>query len=554
MAEFDTSSYPRPQAPQNPLDMLTKVGQVADVLGNIEAGKAVQGAIQPDGTMDQNALAQALKRTTVGSMKAIPTLSAFEQLRNAGHVADQAGLDNFQKRMALVNHMFSGLAAKDNPSIKDVNSIAARVLDPALEGHKYGLSFPVVMNALKQFRGPDGRPLSPAEIKKKALEMQLMTASTSEQLGALSPRYQIVDDGNTIRFEPVGPSINPQYPVVTKRIATGTEVVNPKTRERELVPPQETAPTARLDDRGRLISAPPGTNTEVDTYGRPIGSPQSAGANRLSGITRELVPVPTPRPAMPPDREAMGHRTPTPENALPATFAERFNPRMSGAPTSGLAPGVAEAATSTAQTSAALGNQLVTAAAEVPAVKGILDNLERNLENFTSGPGADWQRVAKGFAGTVLPESWQKEGSLFDPKKVASQEEFNKFAYQLAQRQFQQLGGTGTDSKLSSAMSTSPQELITKEGNKGIIRMLKGNNDALAVQAKEWNNWKKVHGENSYAEFSEFFNQNFNPRVFQFKHVPKSERKDWYRSMSPEDRRQFEQDAEYALGKKWIKP
>src|SRR5882672_4749888 len=105
MADFggvDTSSYLKPQPAPNPLDTVTKFGQAADTLGNVEAGKAVQGAILPDGTIDRNALAQALKGTVAGSMKAIPTLSGYEQLRQAGHVADEAGLDNFQKRMATV--------------------------------------------------------------------------------------------------------------------------------------------------------------------------------------------------------------------------------------------------------------------------------------------------------------------------------------------------------------------------------------------------------------------------------------------------------------------
>lgn len=517
MAEVDTSSYPKPQPqPQgNPLDQITKFGQVADMLGNIEAGKAVQGAIGPDGEIDRNALAQSLKGSVAGSMKAIPTLNAYETLRNAGHVADQAGLDNFQKRMALVNHVFGQIASKDNPTINDVNSAAARLLDPGVNGPKYGITFPVVMEALRKFRGPDGRPLPAAQMKQMALDMQTMTATTSEQLEAHAPRYEAFDDGTTIKYRPVGTKVNPQGVAITKRIQTGTDVVDtdpnsPTYRQTIKVPAQAPAPDMQIDRRGVVSPAPP----------------LDPGTNALSSTVAPAAPAPS--------------------------FAERYAPALRGAPAAGLAPGVAAAATSTAENSAKLGNELVAAANQAPITEGILQNLDKTLGDFTSGPGADWKRVGKAFVNTVVPDSL-KDKIGFDPKSIASQEEFNKQAYNLAQSQFQALGGTGTDAKLSSAMSTSPNELISSEGNRGIVRMLRGNNDALKVKAREYNAWKKTHGEDSYADFSDQFNENFNPRVFQFKYIPKAERNAWYQAMSPDDRRSFESAVKVAKAKKWIK-
>lgn len=524
MAEFgvDTSSYPRPQPPQNPLAQVVQAGQVADTLGNIEAGKAVQGAIGPDGQIDRNALAQALKSTVAGSMKALPTLNAYETLRNAGHVADQAGLENFQKRMALVNHVFGHIASKDNPTIQDVNSAAARLLDPAVNGPKYGLTFPVVMEALKKFRGPDGRPLPPDKIKQMALDMQTMTASTSEQLQAHAPRYSIQDDGSTIRFEPTGTTVNPKYPLIVKRIPTGTPQVGAN-KEPVLTPAQPPAPSMRTDDRGRLISAAPGTTTEVDSFGRPI----NRTPNRLDSVV-------------------------TPQQRVTQSFNDVYGSNVIGAPRAGLAPGVAAADTRTAENSAAMGNALVTAANEAPATDAILMNLNKALDNFTSGPGADWTRVGKAFVNTVVPASL-KDKIGFDPKSIADQEEFNKQAYQLAQTQFQALGGTGTDAKLNSTMSTSPSELLSKEGNKGIISLLRGNNDALKVKAKAWTKWEKEHGSNTFAEFSQAFNENFNPRVFQLKYVPKKDRQSWYEAMSADEKRAFERAAKHAKDQGWIR-
>lgn len=527
MAEFDTSSYPKPQPPGNPLDAITKMGQVAGVMGDLERGKAVQGAIGPDGEINRNALAQSLKKTVAGSMQAIPTLDALEKLKSAGFEADQAGLETFQKRMALVNHVFGHIASKENPTIADVNSAAARLLDPNVNGPKYGVTFPVVMSALKNFRGPDGRPLSPAEIKKRALEMQTMTATTAEQLAAHAPRYQAIDDGTAIKLEPVGTQVEPRYAVVPKRIPTGTPVIPPGQRAPVLTPPQEPAPSMELDRQGRLKTATPGTTVEVDTYGRPVRTPRPAN-NALSGVV-------------------------TPAERIAQGFSDTYGNRLSGAPAAALEPGVAQAATTTAEASAQLGNQLVAAANEAPVTRGILDNLERELKTFTPGPGADWRRVGKAFANTVIPDSL-KDKIGFDPKSIADQEGFNKLAYNLAQTQFQALGGTGTDAKLNSTMATSPSELLSKEGNEGIIRLLKGNTDALTAKAKAWNKWKKANGENSYSEFAERFNENFNPRVFQFKYVPMKERQAWYNAMSKEERRAFEAAGDYAIAQGWIKP
>lgn len=513
MAEFDFSSYPKPQS-SNPMDAITKLGPVLDVLGKIEQGKAVQGAIQPDGSVDRNSVAQALSRTVAGGAQAIPTLDAVEKLRQAGYASDQSGLDSFSKRMSITNHLFGQLAAMDNPSIKDVNSIAARVLDPALEGHKYGLTWPVVMNALKQFRGPDGRPLSAAEIRKKAQLLQLQAASTQEQLEQITPQFDINDDGNTIRLIPKGSKALPEPYAVTKRIPTGTPTIDPNTRQRVLTPPQETAPV----ERGGRVTA--GSDYEVDSWGRRI--PNSGGASGSAAASPG------------------------------ASFQERFGARMQGAPQQGFAPGVAEAATRTAENSATIFNNITTAAAEVPAIKGVLDNLERELRNFTPGPGADWRRIGKAFANTVIPDSL-KDKIGFDPKSIADQEGFNKLAYNLAQSQFQALGGTGTDAKLNSTMSTSPSELLSKEGNEGIIRLLKGNNDALKIRASEANKWRKKYGEDSAADFIDSFNNEYNPRIFQFKYVPRKDRQAWFDAMSPEEKTEFARAARIAKERGWIK-
>lgn len=216
----------------------------------------------------------------------------------------------------------------------------------------------------------------------------------------------------------------------------------------------------------------------------------------------------------------------------------------------GPALGAEAAANVTGTGSAGQGMALQSRADQVPASKALLGNLEGALNNFTSGPGADWKRVAAATANANSPF-----GDIFDPKKIASQEEFAKQGFQLAQQQFQALGGTGTDSKLDSTMHTSPNELLSKLGNKGIIHLLKGNEDAIAAKNAEWQQFqqKPGNGPESYGKFSQEFNEHFDPRVFQFQYMDKSEKADSLKGMTTGEVDSFKNKVRYAMNKGWVK-
>lgn len=506
MAEVDTSIYRQPPQ-QNPLQQLTQIGQAADSLGGIAAGQAVQGAMGPDGQIDRNQLAHLLTQSVAGSMKAIPTLNALEQLKSAGFAADQAGLETFQKRMAITSHLFSGLASKDKPGKDDVYDVAARALDPALEAKKYGITLPVVMNALKAFKTPDGKWLPAAEIKKKALEIQTQAASTSEILHQHSPGMQAIDRNGNIEFVPTGTLSSPAVgTVVPKNLPPTTQVVTPQGTqllgEQPAPPPAAVAPGAR-PARGAPPVAPAG--------GEPLGSPSA------------------PRP--------VGVQPITPTG-----------------PTTALRPGLPEAMTAVAGASAGSAVNLIQSNDTSQQRKALLGNLDDLIGKFTPGTGADWSLVAKNFANRNLPvpESWQKAGGVLDIKSVASQEEFNKLAEQLAQQQFAALGGTGTDAKFGSAFKTSPNELMSTLGNKNVIRLLKGNEDAIQAKAKAARKYMKDNGADSYPDFSQEFNDHFDPRAFQFKYMDSGERNDYLKGMEPEERARFLHDLTYARKEKWI--
>jgi hypothetical protein len=230
-----------------------------------------------------------------------------------------------------------------------------------------------------------------------------------------------------------------------------------------------------------------------------------------------------------------------------------FVPQPGGAPATPFSQGPAfgAAAPAIGAASAASANHLTEANDTSMVRKGMLGNLEDDIEKFTSGPTADWTRVGKAWVNrnVPLPEHWK-----FDPQSIASQEEFNKQAAMLAQSQFAAIGGTGTDAKFESAFTTSPNETLSKLGNKGIIRLLKGNEDAIQAKNAAWRKWIRAgHGPETYADFADEFNAHFDPRAFQFKYIPKAEQQAYINKMAPEERQRFKADIDYARAQGWVR-
>jgi hypothetical protein len=219
-----------------------------------------------------------------------------------------------------------------------------------------------------------------------------------------------------------------------------------------------------------------------------------------------------------------------------ATF---LNSGPAGVPTA-LPPGQLQATTAAGATagasSAAQGVDLGKAADSSPIRKGMLGNLETDLQNFTSGPSADWQKVAKAWANrNILPSGMQ-----FNPESIASQEAFTKQAEQLAQQQFQAIGGTGTDAKFGSAFKSNPNDELSKMGNTGIIQLLKGNEDAIQAKNQAWQQWQASgKGPETYPQFAAQFNQTFDPRAFQSQYMNKQDFTKMLKTMGPGEQAQF---------------
>lgn len=250
MAEVDTSSYPRPQPPQNPLDQILKVRDTAGALGDIEVGKGMQAAIQPDGSVDRNVLAQILKGSVAGSMQAPKAFSAIEALRNAGHAADEQAI---RSQMAQVQYVASQMSPlykkKGGVTQEDLIKIAGPTI---ANGTKLGVKgvIPSVAEALQKTHGMTD--VQRGQWLDQHYEQGL---ATGRQFEAELPRVTQVDDNGNISVQPAGTQKNPRTFDVKKQVAPGQ-------------------PT--IDDRQTLPSGQPNPN-----YGQPsvLGPGGSGGPN-----------------------------------------------------------------------------------------------------------------------------------------------------------------------------------------------------------------------------------------------------------------------------------
>lgn len=220
-------------------------------------------------------------------------------------------------------------------------------------------------------------------------------------------------------------------------------------------------------------------------------------------------------------------------------------------PTAGVqstpALGATEAASAKAANSVKMGTELTQEALKAPELKAAYANMADALKGFTPGPGSQWTKETTSFLNKFMPDVMARNGLQFDPKTIASQEEFNKLANTIALQQ-----GAQSDMHLNIASGANPNSQMSKLGIQNVLNILQGNEDAKIIKSKAWQDWAKTHGDQSFGEFSADFNQKFDPRVMQFEHMDKAGRTQILSDMSPKDKAAFAGKLRYAQSQGWV--
>lgn len=281
------------------------------------------------------------------------------------------------------------------------------------------------------------------------------------------------------------------------------------------------------------VAALIGTPQPVNTGGQTQFVRTPALGATPAPLTNTLSPEAASTPVAGVD--AQGH----PIAMTRAQFAQR------GQIQTGLSPSETAAQNVSGANNAQQGIDLQRAAAMVPDMKGALGNMQGELADFNSGPGAD---QFKTFKAALL----RLRVPGIDPNGVASAEEFNKNAEKLLQWQFGMIGGTGTDAKFNSAMHSNPNMGLSNLGAKGLIGFAKGNADAIALENNIWQKYQQSGGAQSFGQFQNSFNKKYDPRVFAMQYLSNADRAKVYGGMTATEKAEFNKKYDYAVHNGWV--
>lgn len=381
------------------------------------------------------------------------------------------------------------------------------------------LTMPEIMRQLATM------PPDPAGRKQWLEQHQMRAMSTQQQLEQTYGTRPQVNTGGDI-----------QFPVVPPASAGGAGPVIPTTVDPAVAGSKVTwTDTSGVEQQGTWAQYA----TERG-MGRTVTAPRVAPGAPPQNYTGAPNPL-------------LGNIPNPPEGAVAAPAAAPAPAPSGGATTltatPGPAPGTVEAANATAKDSAAMGTSLVSRADNVPVNKANYGNMLADLSKLdTMGPGTQRETAINAFLQKLTGH-----GITMTREQVAGSESFTKLANMIAA---QQLGALGpTDARQSLAMGANPHLDLSKLGNQQIIHMLQGNEDAINAKAQAWQKWLAIPGHTaaSYGQFTNDFNHNFDPRVFQQQYMSPKEVADLRMSMKgPGEAAKFRHDYQFALDQGWI--
>jgi hypothetical protein len=194
-----------------------------------------------------------------------------------------------------------------------------------------------------------------------------------------------------------------------------------------------------------------------------------------------------------------------------------------GARAVGLPPGVGEAQKAEAEFGQEAARGLQNAANEVPTQRMQLDLMLNDLRTGKvadkTGPSAEYEKTANVIANRVLGFH-----PTMSKEEIAALDSFSKVGRQIALSQAGALHAT--DQTLTTTLGANPNISLSGLSNEGIISMLHGNADAIATKAREWNKARSAGvGPDKFFQWSDQFNQSFDPRVFHYMRMTPTQRK-----------------------------
>lgn len=469
------------QQPGNLLSTLSGVTQLRGVTqqqqANVAASEAYKQATDPaTGQIDYNRLTALLSQGAAAYN--LPQIQAqINEARNSAQQYDTSKLEMAKKRTDLLSGGFGGLLASGNVTPQAVMQIASQGIRQGLFTPEDAVSFTSDM------------PTDPAQLTNWAKQKYVGFSTDASKLQSLMPQTQVLNNGATQQIMAIDPLTG--QPKVTGAInntmapgeaATPTQIFDPSTG------------TMRMITKGQFAGmAPAGQGTQSGYY--PDTSGGSLGTGRLQPITQGP-------------------------------------PGIQAAPALGAQVG----AEVTAQGNSSDALNLRRQAEAAPQSIYQFQNMRAALADINTGPGTDWRNTAAAFATGLSPEIAAKIG--IDPQKIASQEEFKKYATQATQATLSGLG-EGTDAKLASAYAANPGVSLSKLGNQQLIDVLIAGQQAIQAKNQAWQNSGRPPED--YGKFSTQWVKDVDPRVFAAQNMDNAQVQKMVNSLAPKDQAAFAQ-------------
>lgn len=250
---------------------------------------------------------------------------------------------------------------------------------------------------------------------------------------------------------------------------------------------------------------------------------------------------------MSPGEAATPVQGPVDASGAPTVMPKGQFASVSGPIKVGLSPGQTSAQGTMGTGNAQEAMALQQTANQAPDMKAALANMTGDLGQFATGPGSAGRNHFMAAVNSMF-------GGGFDAERVASQEGFDKLAAQVASRQRQALGLSGTDLQTSMIAHASPGSELSSLGNKTQIAIIKGNADAIATKNQLWQRYQQNgNGAETYGQWSSVINKHLDPLVFQYQYMTDPQKKALVGAMSPAEKQNFTSHLDMAIHNGWVK-
>jgi hypothetical protein len=262
-----------------------------------------------------------------------------------------------------------------------------------------------------------------------------------------------------------------------------------------------------------------------------------------------------PAPAVPPVSPA----SPAAALAVPSTTTTAPpGPTAGVSPAPGLVPNiVAAGASATGRSNALIDQQQATT-----TIKPILAGMDQDID--VAGGTGTGSKVLGAMRQALIRFGLAPESVNLSTGQAA-QEQFNKFSSQLQAAQLGTIGGVPTDDRQALAQAANPSLVLTSAGNKGIIHVLQGNQDASDAMGRAWlasPQYRQNPGgfDQWRAQFTAkdpTSGGQFDPRVFWLANMTRPEQTQYVQTMqknNPAEFAQFNKNWRFAKAQGWTQP